>query len=100
MEGDDPTGRSGPHYRMRLANERTFLAWQGMSLSLLAASVAVQSFSAPAISRVWSALGIVLAVLSSATAVAGLVRWRRIERGLVGAAGNVDPKADQGCRCG
>jgi putative membrane protein len=69
-----------PDYRMQLANERTFLAWQGMSLSLLAASIAVQSISAPSISRVWSAVGASLAVLATVCAVAGLVRWRHIDR--------------------
>jgi putative membrane protein len=69
-----------PDYRMQLANERTFLAWQGMSLSLLAASIAVQSVPAPGNSELWSALGIILALLATGTAVTGLVRWRHIDR--------------------
>jgi uncharacterized membrane protein YidH (DUF202 family) len=75
-----------PDYRMQLANERTFLAWQGMSLSLLVASIAVQSVSAPGVSRVWSAGGAILAALAIVCAVAGWVRWRQIDRDLRGDA--------------
>ena len=70
-------------YRFTLANERTFLAWQRTALGLLAASVAVIQFlpelGVPGARHV---LGVLLAVLATATAVVGLVRWRQVDRAM------------------
>ena len=98
MAADDPTGPCGPDYRMLLANERTFLARQGMSLGLLAGSIAVQSVPAPGFSGVWCVLGIVLALLSVATAGTGLLRWRHIDRELRGGPVTIEPMTRPDCR--
>lgn len=67
-----------PDYRFTLANERTFLAWQRTSLGLLAASLAALHFLAdqagPAFANI---LGAGLGALAAATALGGLLRWRR-----------------------
>jgi putative membrane protein len=70
------------HYRTLLANERTFLGWQGMALSLLVASIAVQSFTAASTSAVWCVLAVALAVAAVAAALHGLFRWRHVDRAL------------------
>jgi putative membrane protein len=70
-------------YRFTLANERTFLAWQRTALGLLAASVAVIQFvpelGVPGARHV---LGVLLAVLATATAVVGLLRWAQVDRAM------------------
>ncbi len=70
-------------YRFTLANERTFLAWQRTALGLLAASVAVIQFvpelGVPGARHV---LGVLLAVLATATALIGLIRWVQVDRAM------------------
>jgi uncharacterized membrane protein YidH (DUF202 family) len=71
---------SAHHYRALLANERTFLGWQGLALSLIVWSIAVQSFTAADASRLWWVFAAVLALLGVVTAGRGLRRWRRLDR--------------------
>ena len=74
---------SEPDYRFTLANERTVLAWLRTALSLLAAGVALDQF-VPQLGAdgVRTALGVGLGVLSVVAAVAGLVRWRQVQRAM------------------
>lgn len=82
MGDSDGTGTE-PDYRFTLANERTFLAWQRTALGLLAAAVAVIQFvSEPAIPGGRYALGSLLAVLATVTALSGLWRWKQVDRAM------------------
>lgn len=79
------SGEQGPEidYRFTLANERTFLAWQRTALGLLAAAVAVIQFVPQfGIPGARHAMALVLAVLATATAGVGLVRWRQVDRAM------------------
>jgi putative membrane protein len=69
------------HYRTLLANERTFLGWQGMSLSLIVAAVGVEGFAAGT-SILWSSLAIALALSGAAASSTGWLRWRRNDRAI------------------
>jgi uncharacterized membrane protein YidH (DUF202 family) len=82
------TGAALPeqHYRTGLANERTLLGWQGMALSLLVASIAVQSLTATSTSVAWCVLAVALAVAGVAATWHGLFRWRRVDRAIRGTA--------------
>jgi putative membrane protein len=74
---------SEPDHRFTLANERTFLAWLRTALSLLAAGVALDQF-VPELGAagVRTALGVGLGLLSVVAAVAGLLRWRQVQRAM------------------
>jgi putative membrane protein len=72
----------GHHYRTLLANERTFLGWQGTSLSLIAAAVGVASFVGTGASVLWSSLAIPLALSGAAASSTGWLRWRRNDRAI------------------
>lgn len=71
-------------YRFTLANERTFLAWIRTALGLSAAAVAVVHLlpadAAPLALR--AAIGLVLAGVAVYAAVAGVVRWRQVDRAM------------------
>jgi len=74
-----------PDYRFTLANERTFLAWLRTSLALVAAGVAVvQLVPEFGIAGARHLVGVVLAVLGVAVAVAAIGRWRRVQRAMAG----------------
>lgn len=68
-----------PDFRLTMANERTFLAWQRTALGLLAAAVAVVQFVplalVPGARHVVAGLLAGLAVL---TAVSGIRRWEQV----------------------
>ncbi|WP_436698043.1 YidH family protein [Nocardioides sp. BYT-33-1] len=71
-------------YRFTLANERTFLAWIRTALGLSAAAVAVVHLvPADAVPLgLRAAIGLVLACVAVYVAVAGVVRWRRVDRAI------------------
>jgi uncharacterized membrane protein YidH (DUF202 family) len=71
---------SAQHYRTILANEWTFLAWQGMAVGLLLASIAIQCLPAVGTLSWWQVVGIGPALLAAATAWTGLRRWRKVDR--------------------
>ncbi len=72
-----------PDYRLSLANERTFLAWQRTALGLLAAAVAlVQLVPELAIPGARRVLGVGLAALAVLTSGMGLLRWRQTDRAM------------------
>ena len=76
-EGQDPD------YRYSLANERTFLAWIRISLSLIAAAVAVvQLVPAFRVTGARTTLGAILAASGLATAILAYVRWSGNERAM------------------
>lgn len=72
----------GHHYRTLLANERTFLGWQGMSLSLIVAAVGVEGLAGTGTSVLWSPLAVVLALSGAAASSTGWLRWRRSDRAI------------------
>jgi putative membrane protein len=81
--GPDADPEFEPDYRFTLANERTFLAWQRTALGLLAAAVAVfQLVPELTIPGTRHVLGVLLAVLATATAGAGLRRWEQVDRAI------------------
>ena len=71
-----------PDARFSLANERTFLAWIGTSLALIAAGVALDSFA----NDIQPVFKLVAAVLLIATGIAlpfqAWIGWLRTERAL------------------
>ena len=69
-----------PDYRFTLANERTFLAWIRTALALAAGGLAAVSL----LDGFWGgeALGILLLVLSFATAASAYRRWALNERSM------------------
>jgi putative membrane protein len=72
-----------PDYRFTLANERTFLAWQRTALGLLAAAVAVVHLvPETTIPGTRHVLGVLLAVLATATAAVGMLRWQQVDRAM------------------
>lgn len=72
-----------PDYRFTLANERTFLAWQRTALGLLAAAVGVVQFLPEfAVPGVRHALGGAVGATAMLTSVAGLRRWRQVDRAI------------------
>jgi putative membrane protein len=72
-----------PDYRFTLANERTFLAWERTALGLMAAAVAVvQLVPELPIPGSRLVLGVLLAVLATLTAGAGLRRWEQIDHAI------------------
>lgn len=74
-----------PDHRFTLANERTFLAWVRTSLALLAAAVAlVQLVPEFGILGGRLVLGVLLACLAVLAAVAGVLRWERVQRAMRG----------------
>jgi putative membrane protein len=81
--GPDGDSEFEPDYRFTLANERTFLAWQRTALGLLAAAVAVvhlvPAMTMPGTRHV---LGVLLAVLATATAAIGMLRWQQVDRAM------------------
>ena len=80
--GPDAAPAVEPDYRVSLANERIFLAWQRTALGLLAAAVAVEFVPALRIPGTRHVLGVVLAVMAILTAGVGLSRWKQIDRGI------------------
>jgi putative membrane protein len=72
-------------YRTMLANERTFLGWQGTSLGLICASIAVQSVMAAGRFTIWALVAVALAALGIAAATTGWWRWRQVNRTVRGA---------------
>jgi putative membrane protein len=78
-----PPPDEAPDARYTLANERTFLAWTRTSLTFLAAAVAFDQLT-PGDSPRWMTVTVtaVLAVLGLASCLAGLVRWRRVNRAI------------------
>src|SRR3982751_1727392 len=78
-----PSWRSSgrePDYRFSLANERTFLAWIRTALALLAGGVLLQQFAhATPASRLLTALGLGLAVLSAVLCGMAYLRWKANE---------------------
>ena len=67
-------------YRFTLANERTLLAWLRTSLALVAAGVAVvQLVPEFGIAGARHLVGVLLAALGTAVAVAAIGRWRRVQ---------------------
>lgn len=74
--------RSGqePDYRFTLANERTFLAWIGSALALLAAGVLLVQF-ATRLSPPWlvTFIGLALAGFAGALSVLSYRQWRATE---------------------
>ena len=83
MQDGDSAEETEPDYRFTLANERTFLAWSGTSLGLLAAAVAivqfVPQFGIPGARHV---LGAFLTILALLTAGFGLHRWQEVDRAM------------------
>ena len=81
--GPDGDSEFEPDYRFTLANERTFLAWQRTALGLMAAAVAVvhlvPEMTMPGTRHV---LGVLLAVLATATAAVGVLRWQQVDRAM------------------
>lgn len=71
---------SEPDYRFTLANERTFLAWIRTALALAAGGLAAVSLLDEF--RGGEALGILLLVLSFATAASAYRRWALNERSM------------------
>ncbi|ORA09790.1 YidH family protein [Mycobacterium arosiense] len=72
-----------PDYRFTLANERTFLAWQRTALGLLAAAVGVVQFMPEfAVPGVRHALAGAVGATAMLTSVAGLQRWRHVDRAI------------------
>ncbi|MCV7102892.1 DUF202 domain-containing protein [Mycobacterium palustre] len=72
-----------PDYRFTLANERTFLAWQRTALGLLAAAVGVVQFMPEfAVPGVRHVLGGAVGATAMLTSVAGLQRWRHVDRAI------------------
>ncbi len=71
---------SEPDYRFTLANERTFLAWIRTSLALAAGGLAAVGLLGEF--RGGEALGILLLVLSFATAASAYRRWALNERSM------------------
>ena len=71
-----------PDPRFRMANERTFLAWNRTALALIGGGLAVEQFlETGRTARLL--LGIPLIVLGAALAVASYGRWRTNEEALV-----------------
>ena len=69
-----------PDYRFTLANERTFLAWLRTALALMAGGVAVvQLVPELGVAGARHVVGVVLAALGVAVAVAAIGRWRRVQ---------------------
>ena len=66
--------------RFLMANERTLLAWLRTSLALLAAGAAVQQFADGVPAR--ELLALLLALLGTAAAITGGVRYQRTDRAL------------------
>lgn len=78
---DDPrTVGTEPDYRFTLANERTFLAWIRTALALAAGGLAAISLITDFYGS--EALGIMLLVLSFATAATAYRRWALNERSM------------------
>ena len=71
-----------PDPRFSLANERTFLAWVRTGLALLAGAAAVDALDLPLPDAVQTALAVVLALASVATAVTAWRGWARTERAM------------------
>ena len=71
---------SEPDYRFTLANERTFLAWIGSALALLAAGVLLVQF-ATRLSPPWlvTFIGLALAGFAGALSVLSYRQWRATE---------------------
>jgi uncharacterized membrane protein YidH (DUF202 family) len=97
--GADGTVLPQRHYRTLLANERTLLGWQGMALSLLLASIAVQSLTATSDSVLWCVPAVLLAVGGIAVTWYGLFRWRRVDRALRGEAPAPLAVREKPCEC-
>lgn len=77
------TPSAEPDYRFTLANERTFLAWQRTALGLLAAAVAVVQFLPElAVPGARHILGGAVGATAMLTSVAGLQRWRHVDRAI------------------
>ncbi len=77
----DPTGvGEEPDYRFTLANERTFLAWIRTALALTAGGLAAISLLPDVAGS--ETLGIVLLVMSVATASSAYRRWALNERSM------------------
>lgn len=69
-----------PDYRFTLANERTFLAYLRTALALDGAGLAVVQFLTVVGTREGRALmGIALVLSGTAMAVAGFLRWRKVQ---------------------
>jgi putative membrane protein len=74
---DSRPGGQEPDYDRSLANERTFIAWIGTALALLAAAVLLFQLGAGKQQRVLlSAAVVALAVCAGAIAVCAYRRWK------------------------
>ena len=82
MEWQPRWRRSGqePDYPFTLANERTFLAWIGSALALLAAGVLLVQF-ATRLSPPWlvASIGMALAAFAGLLSVLSYRQWRAAE---------------------
>ncbi len=88
MPSAEPPPRAGGNYQAVLANERTFLAWQRTSLTLIAAGIAVAQLLDKSGDFLW--LGVLLVVAGAAAAVSGYQRYRRVDGAI--AAGQPLPR--------
>ena len=70
----------GPDYQLALANERTFIAWQGAALYLLAAALAVEFVPALHVPPISGVVGITLAVAAILNAGMGLLKWKHTDQ--------------------
>lgn len=80
LPADPRTVGSEPDYRFTLANERTFLAWIRTSLALAAGGLAAVSLLDNL--ALGETLGILLLILSFATAASSYRRWALNERSM------------------
>lgn len=79
----DPAPEAEPDYRFSLANERTVLAWFRTSLALLAASVGVSQLVPDfAVPGAREAVGVLMGLLSLASSIGGVLRWRAVQRAM------------------
>lgn len=77
-----PEPPASQHYRTVLANERTFLGWQGIALGLIFSAIVIHSAPAIGASRAYWVLAIVLAATGFVVAGASLLRWTRVDRAI------------------
>lgn len=71
-----------PDPRFSLANERTFLAWIGTALALIAAGVALETVGLGLNPALRMAASILLIVAGTATPIQAWIGWYRTEQAL------------------
>jgi putative membrane protein len=76
-------GGTEPDPRFTLANERTFLAWIGASLALLAGGIAIEACASDLFFElVRKGLAVALRLLGMLLSAGSAARWLRVERSM------------------